>query len=245
MDELLLYDEDLAGVDPEYLPRRLLTDFSIYNSEGLFASLELLPMWSGVDPDVELYASGLVVDDDGDFSGAQTLQDASAAGGSGAGGSGSGDAGGSGSGSTSAPAPAPDASGMRLYLSQIREWVVEYGADMLFISIRTDVAWYRVSVPSPRYKPWFDAVLKCARVAARVLGMLSEESRASKLSFGDVVKRLSKEEDTAPTFISKKVSTGGRRHIMQPRRHAFLTRTLAALRAEYPPLSFLFLNCAA
>lgn len=32
-------------------------------------------MWSGVDPDVELYASGVVVDDDGDFSGGQALND--------------------------------------------------------------------------------------------------------------------------------------------------------------------------
>ena len=31
---------------------------------------------------------------------------------------------------------------MRMYLSQIREWVVDFGADMLFISIRTDVAWW-------------------------------------------------------------------------------------------------------
>jgi hypothetical protein len=29
---------------------------------------------------------------------------------------------------------------MRLYLSQIREWVLEFGADMLNIFIRTDVA---------------------------------------------------------------------------------------------------------
>ena len=41
--------------------------------QGMFGSLELLPMWSGVDPDVELYASGVVVDDDGDFSGGQAL----------------------------------------------------------------------------------------------------------------------------------------------------------------------------
>ena len=34
---------------------------------------------------------------------------------------------------------------MRLYLSEIREWVVEFSADMLFISMRTDVAWYRLS----------------------------------------------------------------------------------------------------
>lgn len=46
----------------------------------MFASLELLPMWSGVDPDVELYASGQVVDDDGDFSGGQALDDGETAG---------------------------------------------------------------------------------------------------------------------------------------------------------------------
>ena len=37
------------------------------------------------------------------------------------------------------------AGGMRLYLSQIREWIVEFSCDMLFISMRTDVAWYRLS----------------------------------------------------------------------------------------------------
>lgn len=46
----------------------------------MFASLELLPMWSGVESDVELYASGVVVDDDGDFSGGQALTDGALAG---------------------------------------------------------------------------------------------------------------------------------------------------------------------
>ena len=35
--------------------------------------------------------------------------------------------------------------GMWLALSQVQEWVVEFGCDMLLISIRTDVAWYRLS----------------------------------------------------------------------------------------------------
>lgn len=35
--------------------------------------------------------------------------------------------------------------GMWLALSQIQEWIVEYGCDMLFITFRTDVAWYRLS----------------------------------------------------------------------------------------------------
>ena len=33
-DELLLLDEDMLDVDPEQLPRRLLSDFSIYNAEA-------------------------------------------------------------------------------------------------------------------------------------------------------------------------------------------------------------------
>lgn len=52
-------------------------------------------------------------------------------------------------GSSSAGAGASSSSGtpggMRIYLSQIREWIVEFSCDMLFISMRTDVAWYRLS----------------------------------------------------------------------------------------------------
>ena len=33
MDELLLLEDDIFDVDPEALPRRLLTDFAIYNAE--------------------------------------------------------------------------------------------------------------------------------------------------------------------------------------------------------------------
>ncbi len=32
-DELLLFDEAYLNADPEFLPRRLIKDFSIYNSE--------------------------------------------------------------------------------------------------------------------------------------------------------------------------------------------------------------------
>ena len=39
--------------------------------------------------------------------------------------------------------------GMWLALSQVQEWVVEFSCDMLFISIRTDVAWYRLSRCAP------------------------------------------------------------------------------------------------
>ncbi len=73
MDELVLMDEDAMDLPPEDLPRRVLSDFAVYNSEGFCSSLELLPMWSGVDPDVDLYASGNVLDDDGEWAGGQAL----------------------------------------------------------------------------------------------------------------------------------------------------------------------------
>ena len=34
MDELILAEDDSFDIDPETLPRRMLTDFSVYNSEA-------------------------------------------------------------------------------------------------------------------------------------------------------------------------------------------------------------------
>lgn len=73
MDELILADDEMLDLAPEDLPRRVLSDFAVYNAEGFCSSLELLPMWSGVDSDVDLYASGNVLDDDGEWAGGQTL----------------------------------------------------------------------------------------------------------------------------------------------------------------------------
>ncbi len=41
--------------------------------QGLYASLELLPTYRGVDPDVDLFASGLVQDDGGEWDGGTAL----------------------------------------------------------------------------------------------------------------------------------------------------------------------------
>ena len=47
--------------------------------QGMFSTLELVPMWSGVDHDVEIFASGIVAEDEGDWG----TKDGAAAGGSG------------------------------------------------------------------------------------------------------------------------------------------------------------------
>ena len=59
--------------------------------------------------------------------------------------------------------------------------------------------------PHEKYAPWFRQVLRCAQLAVHIATMLEGESRASKLSFNDVVKRLAEQAEDAPTFISKRV----------------------------------------
>lgn len=56
------------------------------HAQGFYSSLELLPMWAGIDSDVELFASGVVGEDHGDWADATA---APAAASDGAGGSGS------------------------------------------------------------------------------------------------------------------------------------------------------------
>jgi len=41
--------------------------------QGMMSTLELLPMWGGAEPDVELFFSGNVVGDDGEWAGGQSL----------------------------------------------------------------------------------------------------------------------------------------------------------------------------
>ena len=69
-------DEDTATADhirPSVWDRLVLM-------QGLYASLELLPTYRGVDPDVDLFASGLVQDDAGEWEGGTALAAAPAEG---------------------------------------------------------------------------------------------------------------------------------------------------------------------
>ena len=229
MDELLM--DDLDGdtpvvINPDDLPRRLLYDFAIYKDDGMCTTLELIPMWAGVDPDVELFASGVVAEDSGDFAtGGVSAAEAeptpgpavayaaagTAAGSSGAGGASSSGAGPSsvagaaGSSSSAAAAAAPlTPSGPRLYLSAIKEWVLEFGADMLFVSLRTDSAWYRLVQPSGQYAPWWAPLLKASRVAVRALQLVAEEERAARLTLDGLVKKLCDTPPDSPAFVSAK-----------------------------------------
>lgn len=84
--------------------------------------------------------------------------------------------------------------GIRLYLSAIKEWVIEFGGGMLFISIRTDGAWYRLGKPSRGYSPWYLPVLKTAQLAVKAITLMKAETRVSRLSFNDIINRLAAQE---------------------------------------------------
>ena len=71
------------------------------------------------DIDVTIYGSGVMTDDDGcGF----CLDEES-------------------SGTSSSSDGAHNVDGIPIYLSTIKEWMIEFGSSMVFISIRTDMAW--------------------------------------------------------------------------------------------------------
>ena len=72
-----------------------LSVYSVINvftlfAQGLFSTLELVPMWSGVDHDVEMFASGIVTEDEGDWDSKETAAQNGGSAAGGAGGSSSG-----------------------------------------------------------------------------------------------------------------------------------------------------------
>ena len=118
-DEYVFCENDDVAYHADDLPRRILDNWSLYNSDSRFVPLELLPMKSCADIDVTIYGSGYMRDDDGSGYCLDT-----AAGGS------------------SNSSAAQGAEGIPIFLSAIKEWMIEFGSSMVFVSIRTDIAWY-------------------------------------------------------------------------------------------------------
>ncbi|KAE8663739.1 DNA (cytosine-5)-methyltransferase 1 [Hibiscus syriacus] len=154
-DELVVFESDIDVCDPEDLPRSMLHNWSFYNSDSRLISLELLPMKPCADIDVTIFGSGVMTADDG--SGFCLDDDLSR--------------------SSSGSSSAVNADGIPIFLSAIKEWMIEFGSSMIFISIRTDMARYRLGKPSKQYLPWYEPVLKTARVAISIIALLKEQSR--------------------------------------------------------------------
>eukprot|EP00897_Mesotaenium_endlicherianum_P010338 jgi/Mesen1/9332/ME000061S08775 len=209
MDEYELFDDDMNDMAPEDLPRRRLEDWTLYNSDARLVPLEIVPMLSNVETDMDVFGSGVMTEDDGsgfcleeeedegrlDGDGRQRVGTAEAGGSSGGSGASSSSAAeAEGSDSPAAGADAAAAGGIRIYLSAVKEWMIEFGASMVFISFRTDIAWYRLGKPAQQYLPWYKPVLTSAKLAISVITMLKAETRVSRLSFNDVIARLADEK---------------------------------------------------
>ncbi|KAL5993246.1 hypothetical protein ACLOJK_014169 [Asimina triloba] len=179
MDEYIVFDND-TDLFPDELPKQMLHNWSLYNSDSRLISLELLPMKPCTEVDVTVFGSGTMTADDGtgfciDADPAQSLSSASGI---------------------------ANVDGIPVYLSAIKEWMIEFGSSMVFISIRTDMAWYRLGKPSKQYAPWYGPVLKTAKLAISIITLLKEQTRVSRLSFADVIKKVSEFEKTDPAHIS-------------------------------------------
>ncbi|KAG7543101.1 C-5 cytosine methyltransferase [Arabidopsis thaliana x Arabidopsis arenosa] len=173
-DELVLFDHGYE-VETRYLPWRTLHNWVLYKSDSSFISLELFLMQPCDDSDVTVFGSGVVAEDDGTgfcFDDSESSTESH------------------------------DHDGMRIFLSQVKEWTVEIGAEMMFVILRTDMAWYRLGKPSKQYAPWFEPVLKTVRVGIRILALHNIETRIAKLSYVDVIKRLSGLDENDKAYIS-------------------------------------------
>ncbi|CAK9140440.1 unnamed protein product [Ilex paraguariensis] len=179
-DEYIIFDNDMDAYNPVQLPRSMLHNWSLYNSDSRLISLELLPMKPCADIDVTIYGLGIMTADDG--SGFCLDADSHL--------------------SSSSSSGAQDVDGIPTYLSAIKEWMIEFGSSMVFISIRTDKAWYRLEKPSKQYTPWYEPVLKTVRLVISIITLLKEQSRVSRLSFADVIKSVSEFNNDHPSCIS-------------------------------------------
>ncbi|CAN4101552.1 unnamed protein product [Withania somnifera] len=182
-DEYIVFDSGVDTYHVDELPRSMLHNWALYNSDSRLISLELLPMKHCADIDVTIFGSGAMTADDGSGYNFDTDANHSSSGGS----------------------KSAEIDGMPIYLSAIKEWMIEFGSSMIFISIRTDMAWYRLGKPSKQYAPWYEPVIKTARLAVSIITLLKEQSRVARLSFGDVIKRISEFKKCHPAYISSSV----------------------------------------
>uniref|UniRef100_A0ACD6A8W4 Uncharacterized protein n=1 Tax=Avena sativa TaxID=4498 RepID=A0ACD6A8W4_AVESA len=180
MAETDIFD-DQVGMSVNDLPVRILNNWALYNSECRLISLELIPMETGAENDVVIFGSGSVREDDGSFCSTADLTQLS---------------------SSSSESDRED-HGIPIYLSPIREWVVEFGGSMISINIRTDKSWYKLRQPTKQYAPWCGTVLKTARLAVSIITLLKEQTRVAKLAFDDVIKKVAQFDRGHRAFISE------------------------------------------
>ncbi|KAI8006797.1 DNA (cytosine-5)-methyltransferase 1A [Camellia lanceoleosa] len=61
---------------------------------------------------------------------------------------------------------------------------------------------YRLGKPAKQYSPWYEPVLKTARLVISVITLLKEQIRVSILSFSDVIMKVSEFDKDHPGYLS-------------------------------------------
>ncbi|KAE8655929.1 hypothetical protein F3Y22_tig00117016pilonHSYRG00689 [Hibiscus syriacus] len=160
--------------------------------DSRLVSLELLPMKPCANIDVTIFCSGVMTVDDG--SGFCLDVDLSQ--------------------STSGSSSGVNADGIPIFLSSIKEMMIEFGSLMVFISIRADMAWYRLGNHQSNIFLGMNHLgmnqnteHRTERVTISIITLLKEQSRVSRLSFNDVVRRVFEFKKDNCAFISTDLAT--------------------------------------
>ncbi|WZN58936.1 DNA (cytosine-5)-methyltransferase [Chloropicon roscoffensis] len=173
----IAFGEDI-GADAEFLPHYVLEDFTVYDEDFLETPLELVPTMK-YDADVPIFAAGIQVysnEDDFTECGIPLTR--------GAGSSGAGEAG----AGVMEGSDGDERSALRIYTSDIKQLLIKSFADMIFVSIRTSAAVYKLKEPTENYEPYFDTLIKVVRVAIKIRDMVANAKRASTVSLDSVVR---------------------------------------------------------
>ncbi|XP_027157672.1 DNA (cytosine-5)-methyltransferase 1B-like [Coffea eugenioides] len=189
--------------DADQLPHHVLHNWCLYGFDGSFISLEFLQLNSSSVIEQQIYCSGIATIGDGSRFCLDTC-----------------------SNSPSSPTVI-NADRIPVYLSTIKDWKIEFKSSTVSISIRTDIAWYRLANPLTQYGPWYEPVLKTVTLAVSIAELLKEQRRASRLSFPEIVKRISDFNEGHPAYISS-ISADVERYIFV---HG---QTILKLFANYP-----------
>jgi DNA (cytosine-5)-methyltransferase 1 len=118
-DEHVIFDNEV-GMSVNDLPVKILNNWALYNSDSRLVSLELVPMKPSAEDDIVIFGSGSVREDDDSFRSTAEAEQLSS--------------------SSSSKSDQKD-DGIPIYLSPIKEWLVEFGSSVICITIRTSVAW--------------------------------------------------------------------------------------------------------
>jgi DNA (cytosine-5)-methyltransferase 1 len=110
MDEYIFDSNDIISSDD--VPVRILNDWALHNADSRLVPLELIPMKSGAENDIVVFGPGFMRDDDDSC----CPIDESA------------------KYSSLCKSDQPYA-GVPIYLSPIKEWLIEYGSSLICITI--------------------------------------------------------------------------------------------------------------